>query len=393
MQALEEIRTVYRSPVACARSYRDRGTRVIGYFCDSLPIEIIDAAGFVAHRITGYPAPDPEVIERRLFALLAKSFWQVRQNSLEFINDSFGRIVDGTYDMLEAIVVPNTRKPLLNLYGQLQDAEADDASLNLPKRILLDRAATAAPTAAAFNRESVAGFRVDIERFAGRAITEDEIAHAIEKRREIRKLLQVVIGWRREQTPRLSGSDFLAVASLPMFLSADDTVALLRRLVQEGPGSPRSGKRVFIGGSPPDNDILYKLVEATGATVVGEDHCWGERCADAMEALTGDPVTFLANRWTRSAACAFRLPYKATLENVVARARSCAAEVAVLNVFRDDEMQVWDTPGQIDALRAAGIPVLHLSQQPHIISDSSLLADQLETFLASGITAAETSHV
>lgn len=380
---LETLRRVYSQPTAYAAERKAEGVRVVGYFCDSLPIELIQAAGLLPLRITGYPAPAPEVLESKLFALLPKGFWQVRQSSLEFLNHSFGRLVDGSYSMLNALVIPNTRKPLLNMYGQLRAAQASLPDLKLPHLFVLDRAATRVDSARAFNRESVAKFRGELEAWLGVSIPEKAIRAALEVRQATSQRLRTVLSWRRTKPAGIAGTDVLSLIGSAMFMGSEDYGALIREVVSEGPKPQPPGVRVFIGGSPPDNDQLYRLVESLGATVVGEDHCWGERYAD-FEIDTGqDAMASLAQRWDCSAACGFRLPYEATLANVIRRAQASNADAVILNVFRNDEMQVWDTPGQIAALEAAGFPVLTLADQPHVLGRREALLERVDTFLRS----------
>lgn len=384
--ALQALRAIYSQPVAQAAACKalpdPQGKRVVGYFCDSLPVELIEAAGCLPLRISGYPAPSPDVLEKLLFALLPKGFWQVRQSSLEFLNHSFGRIVDGTYSMLDALVIPNTRKPLLNMYGQLRAAKAAYPELQLPHLIVLDRAATRVDSARAFNQESIAKFRTDLETWLGAPIEDAAIKLAIDLRRETAKNLRAVLSWRNTTPAGISGSDILAVIGSAMFTQNEEYCALIRRLVEQGPHRAELPQtRVFIGGSPPDNAVLYKLVESLGATIVGEDHCWGERYVDFGESTESDPMTMLAQRWDCSAACGFRLPFKATTDNIVRRAKAAHADAVILNVFRNDQTQIWDTPGQLEALKAAGLPALHLAEQPHVLEDSSVIAEKIGAFL------------
>ncbi len=386
------MRRIYSQPTAYAAQRKAQGVRVVGYFCDSLPIELIEAADLLPLRITGYPAPAREVLEAKLFALLPKGFWQVRQSSLEFLNHSFGRLVDGTYAMLDALVIPNTRKPLLNMYGQLRAAQAAFPELRLPHLFVLDRAASRVESAHAFNQASVTQFRRDLEAWLGTSIDEQKIRDAAAARKANAAHLRTLLSWRRTNPPGISGTDVLNVIGSAMFMSSRDHGELLERIVQDGPKPVAQGVRVFIGGSPPDNDRLYRWVESLGATVVGEDHCWGERYSDfGPDVDDQDIMGSLGRRWDCSAACGFRLPFQATLDNVVRRAKAARADAAILNVFRHDETQIWDTPGQVTALKAAGLPVLHLAEQPHVFEPSAALTEQLAAFLRSVPTQARPS--
>jgi hypothetical protein len=51
-------------------------------------------------------------------------------------------------------------------------------------------------------------------------------------------------------------------------------------------------------------------------------------------------------------------------------------------VFAGDEMQIWDTPAQVEALEAAGVRVLRLMEQPHIIDRTDDLGRTIGDFLS-----------
>lgn len=367
MEVLDTLRSVYAQSTAYAARRKADGQRIVGYFGDAVPVELIAATGALPLRITGFPAPSPDVLDDRLYALLPKGFWQVRQSSLEFLNHSFGRLVDGSYAMLDALVIPNTRKTLLNVATQLRAAAAADPALQMPHLIIIDRAATNVPSAHAYNHESVRQFRRDLEEWNGAALSDDAIQAAIERRQDNAKAMRAILDWRRHHPPGISGCDALAILGSAMMMEAAEHGAFIRHLLESGPSSRAPGLRVFVGGSPPDNDTLYRSIEAFGATVVGEDHDFGERWVDdAGDAVAADAMTFLADRW--DAATGF-VPVDRMGASLVDRVRASRADIVILNVYRNDETQIWDTPSQLQALEAAGIPVLHLAGQPHIISD------------------------
>ena len=79
----------------------------------------------------------------------------------------------------------------------------------------------------------------------------------------------------------LSGTEALAIFGSSKFMAWERHNALLKTFLADAAKLPvRKGKRLFVGGSPLDNAALYALIEASGATVVGENHYWGNRCAE-----------------------------------------------------------------------------------------------------------------
>ena len=96
-----------------------------------------------------------------------------------------------------------------------------------------------------------------------------------------RHLLQQLATLRAADPPHLSGVDALQFIATSFFMPrATTTSCCAASWTTSDPPAARKA-RLFVGGSPLDNLEFYALVEACGATIVAEDHCWGNRCGEA----------------------------------------------------------------------------------------------------------------
>src|SRR5262249_29903973 len=188
---------------------------------------------------------------------------------------------------------------------------------------------------------------------------------AIAARNEQRALLGQVSALRSADPPRLSGVDSLHVVGASMTMPLREHAALLRALLAGADQlGPCEGVRVFVGGSPHDHPACYEAVEACGATVVAEDHCWGNRAADLPVRTDLEPLQALANRFHQQPACSIRFPLSSTVDACVRRAALARAQAAIFFDLEHETAQVWETPAEIRALDERGIPSLHLREQP-----------------------------
>jgi hypothetical protein len=53
----------------------------------------------------------------------------------------------------------------------------------------------------------------------------------------------------------------------------------------------------------------------------------------------------------------------------------------IFNIYRFDEIQAWETPDEIKALKEKGIPALYLKDQPYLITEPEALKTNIEEFV------------
>ena len=377
MAALAEI---YHDRAQPTRAWKAAGGRVVGYFCDHFPVELVAAAGFLPVRVSGDPAYDREIERKYITPLIPKTFAGVRQSGLEFVNSMAARLIGGQYGDLDFLVISASRKPIMNLFTQLLAAkEAYPNDVRLPPIHILDHAHVPADSARAFNERSLLALKAKLEVWSGCEITEAALSAGITEGNTGRALARRLAALRSANPPKISGADFLTAVGAGMFMPRGQHNARLEALLNDPPDEARLGLRVFVGGSPADNLQLYSAIEAQDATVVAEDHCWGERCADLPIGLEGGALAGSIRRWQTAPPCGLRFPLEASPKDCVARAKTARADCAILSVYRGDEMQVWDTPQEVEALEAAGVPTLHLRDQAYAV-DAPALAESLSRF-------------
>ena len=105
MQALEKLRAAYREREQAARSIHGNGTKVVGYFSNNVPVELIAAAGLFPVCLTGDP--------RQTTALGDRYMEEFHDGNIRSI---FDRMLRGHYSFADLIVVPRTSESYLQLY-------------------------------------------------------------------------------------------------------------------------------------------------------------------------------------------------------------------------------------------------------------------------------------
>jgi len=376
---LDVFRRVYEDRNAPARAWKERGGKVVGYFCDNVPTELIHAAGFLPYRISGKPEADLMRVRDQIDALY--------QNDLatrpEFVASMLSQLLGSELAFLDYLIIPHNRHAIQAIYRELQEAAQENPDLKLPPLHYMDKAWSPFSEPEGFNRNAVVELRDALEAWSGRAIDDAAIAASIEMAETSRSLLREINAARLQRPTKVASRAALWAHAAAMLLPPDQFARAARAMLDECPGLPeRNGPRLFLGGSPFDHDRLYALIDALGATVVTEDHCWGARTADDYALPQGAPLDRLAARFHAAPACSIRFSFEDTIDASVNRAVSADVDCAIHYVFAGDNTQSWETPDQVKALRERGIPTLHLAEQRYDCAPPEDLKAQISAFLA-----------
>jgi benzoyl-CoA reductase/2-hydroxyglutaryl-CoA dehydratase subunit BcrC/BadD/HgdB len=371
------FRDVFRDRMARARAWTSSGRQVVGYACDNVPGELVEAAGLLPYRLIGDPTTPRPFVDRYIAPNR-----DVVSSAPAFVDALFEGVLSGACDVLDYLVIPHTRKSVEVFYGKLTAAGAAHDELALPELAHLDKSHLPFFASNVFNRNSLAALRSQLEAWTDAPISASALAAAIEDANEGRLLLAQVNALRVARRPRLAGAEALLVYAAAGAMPRSEHNALLRDLLARADELPhRSGPRVLLAGSPVDHPGVYDMIESSGATVVAEDHCWGGRCAGPMVAVDVDPFDALAAWYHEKSACSIEFPLADALTRWHARARAAHIDGAVFRVITGDELHMWEVPDQMALLADDGIPSLHLSLRAYdgdLEPDRQAVAEWLE---------------
>lgn len=380
MGALDTLRHAYANRDEAARAWRAAGGKVIGYFEDNVPEELIIAAGFMPYRISGDPHQPTDTLKKYLYPFWKKHGLSDRQVSLGFQMSMLDLLYRGRYDFLDYLVIPFSRKGILSFCQQISAAQKAYPDLKIPEFWFLDRATTPGFDSSMFNQARIVDFKAQLESWTGAPIADETIQGAIALTNRIRAGIARLGALRVEK--RISGSDALALISAGKFIPPADYAELIEQAAEEIASAPvREGPRIFLAGSPQDNDQLYRLIEADGATIVAENHYWGSRAAEYPVDTDMAPVIAVGDMYHKKPPSVV-YPLQRAIDECVARATAAQADGVVISIYAHDNLEIWTVPHTIDALSGAGIPSLYLSEQPYLIADPDALREQLNTFAA-----------
>lgn len=374
---LEVIRRYYQNRQLAPRDWKARGRKVVGYICNSVPEELIWAAGMLPVRLAGTPGGATKDIT---------AIFNVNKYTEGFVNTMLNDLVTGKYDYLDYLVLPhNSRNTIQTQYSHLhiiQELWPD--SNHIPELYFIEEFQSWANRSVEYHRETLREFGAQLEAWSGYTISPRRLSDAIELCNETRRLIQRVQRLRDQQ--KISGTDALQIIGASYFMDKDEYNRLLEVFLRDGEAYPvLPGKRIFMEGSPQDNLQFYQLVEDCGGIVVNEDSCWGSRSFEDLVDTERFPDLYeaLAQRYHYKAPCgAIYWPASARCGYCRKKVAEMPSDGVIVYVLENDAHGLWDSVDQIPAYEEQGRRVLTLLEQPYEMTNAAALREKVSAFLA-----------
>ncbi len=361
----DELAGVARGSSSYIREWKARtGRKILGYFCTNTPEEMIQAAGFLPFRIL--PSSGSISLASR----------HLQSYSCSLVQSSLEAGLRGDLDFLDGTVFPHTCDSI----QRLSDIWA--ANLKFPFHwdvVLPVKLYT--ETARTYLIQELRRFRRGLEEFTARPVSDADLQAAITLLNENRRLLREVYLRRARHPDRLSASYFWAVIKTANLMPKEDHNSSLKALLSSFSGATSSAFHrvgLFLIGSVCDDLPFYRLLDSSGAYVVGDDLCTGWRYFSDDVSLDGDPIEALADRLMHKVPCPCKHnPEIDRGEKILQRVKDSGARGVVFLLLKFCDPHAFDYPYLKEKLEKSRIPSLLLEIEP-----GGYAAGAIETRLA-----------
>lgn len=216
-------------------------------------------------------------------------------------------------------------------------------------------------------------FMIALEKLSGKKITTESLKTGIRTANAKRQAMRRLAEARRADPAPISGLDALLANQLFFFddpvrftVSVNKLADELEARAKKGQGVfPQGRPRVIISGCPMaiPNWKLPMVIESSGAVVVGEESCVGERGSRWMTSETGDTVEALLDNLVEryfQIDCAIFTPNPSRLEQVKKMVRDYNAQGVIHYGLQFCQPYQMESGNVARELEKAGIPALTL---------------------------------
>ena len=352
-----------------------KGNKVIGTFCVFAPEELIWAAGATCVGLCAGADVGTQLAEKvlpRTTCALIKAFVGFKLARLCPFMESCDLLVGETTcdGKKKAYEILNDYKPTY--------------VMEIPQ---MKRAADRALWLAEMVR-----FKEMVEEVTGRQITAQSLAMAIEVVNARRRALQRLARLRAASPAPISGRDALLVNQIAFY---DDPLRLTQKVnelcdelegrIKAGRGVANGAVRLLLSGCPmavPNWKLPY-VVESSGALIVGEESCVGERHTRNLVAEDGRTVEEMLERLVdryMAIDCACFTPNPERLDHIVEMARGLNAAGVIHYGLQFCAPYTTEAYRVEQRLEREGIPMLRI-ETDYSLEDVEQLKTRVEAFV------------
>ena len=352
------------------QSWKKQGGKIVGYFCSTVPEEIITAAGLVPIRMRATGSTSTEMSDAYFSSI-----------NCSFARHCFNQALIGEFKFLDGVICVNSCDHVRRIYDNwirfVPDTKFVEV-MSLPRKT--------EPAQVAWYRDEINLLRGKLEQRFGIKITDKTLWKAIKLHNETRRLQKKLYGLRKQEKPPITGAETLAVMVAGTAMPKEQYNNMLRELLDElkgaeGPGGHRA--RLLIVGGILDDPAYLKVIEDQGGLVVADSLCFGTRIMwVAVDESLSDPAEALAKYYVadRPSCPRFYGEHDNRAKYVIDLCREfkCDGVIAERLMFCDPWAVEHYMLGQ--DLKAAGIPMLKLDRE-YITGGIGQLRTRVQAFL------------
>jgi benzoyl-CoA reductase/2-hydroxyglutaryl-CoA dehydratase subunit BcrC/BadD/HgdB len=365
---IERLVWHYENPMAEAMASVAMGAPVVGVTSNTVPWELIRAAGAFPCMINSGNADHPDIRN-----YMEEDVFEKRIRAI------FGAAISGDLQHLSLLVIPRTSEQEYKLYLYLREVVRQDPKRRIPPVYLYDLLHARSSESYSYGLERTICLKERLENLTGKPVDTDALLQAIDVSnsacRATRKLLNL-----RRLEPRMSGTEALALIGSSFFIHRDEYARLAEQAVKMMERrNPLAGKRLLIQGASPSHRGLHAALEKHGAIVVAEDDWWGSR-SSGKEIANGsnDPLRSIFEKYYFDTPSPRLFPFEIA-DEWFKQASGDGIDGVIFYLPPEDCVAGWDYPRHRRYLDDRGIP--HLVVREDAMSISEECHERTETFV------------
>ncbi len=353
IKSLEKLRTItghfYNNYLKEAKG---KGQKIIGWLCNYVPVEIIEAAGMVPLRVMGKPG-EIKMHEATAFLNLY---------SCSFTRTVLQLVLDKQYDFLDGFINCATCDGMRRL------GDALPYHTNLPVLYTLSVPHKMDEEAVRFFTDELETIRRKFEKTFGVSITDDALIEAIKTSNQARRLLARLYLMRKKNNPPLTGSDVQEILNAMTAIPMKEFLPLLEGILSEMEDKApdkKNGVRLMLSGSILNNYEFIKGIEELGGLVVIDALCSGTRhwLGEIDLQSCNSPLGALAAYYLKKFPCPRMYPSEDRFQTITDLAMEYRVQGVISTVIRYCSIHIFDAPRLRDRLLDLNIPLLNLDME------------------------------
>jgi benzoyl-CoA reductase subunit C len=350
--------------------WKEKGGKIIGYYCTYVPEEVIHAAGMLPYRVRARGSTSSELGDA-----------YTSTTTCTFCRHSLDQAMKGEYKFLDGLVALHSCDHIARTfdawrYGKVPLPESFYLRfLDVPIKIDAPAVEWMTLQLNKFKRSLEDHFRV--------TITDEALRQSIKTYNEKRRLLKSLYELRKKEAPPITGAEVLGICIASTSMPAEEFNQLLRQSLDELEG--RDGfsdhrARLLLAGGELEDPAYIRVIEELGGLVVTDLLCFGLRAFWDLVDEDSEPIAALAKRYIERISCPRMIDYWRRLKFIKDLAKEFKADGII--VQRMQYCDGWTSDGAMIRWQAKedSMPCL-LLQREYMMSAVGQMRTRVQAFL------------
>jgi benzoyl-CoA reductase/2-hydroxyglutaryl-CoA dehydratase subunit BcrC/BadD/HgdB len=356
--AIERLTWHYENPAAEAMVSAGSGMAVVGITSNTVPWELIQAAGAFPCVLNSGDAHHPDIAN-----FMEEGVFEKRIRAI------FGAAISGGLEHLSLLIISRTSEQEYKLYLYLREVARQDPRRRVPHVYLYDMLHTRSAESYSYGLERTLRLKERLEALTRRPINKDALSQAIKESNSARRVIRNLLSLRKPE-PRVSGTEALALIGSSFFINKDEYARLAEEAVKViEHRNPLAGKRVLIEGASLNHRGLHSALEKHGAVAVAEDDWWGSRSSgEDISDGSSDLMRAIFEKYYLDTPSPRLFPFEIA-DEWFQQASVDGIDGVVFYLPPEDCVAGWDYPRRCRYLDDRGIPHMLLREDAMSISE------------------------
>ena len=350
--------------------WKERGGKIIGYYCTYVPEEVIHAAGMLPYRMRATGS-----IGSELGDLYAST------TTCTFCRHALDQAMKGEYSFLDGLVTLHSCDHVARTFDAWRYGKVP-----LPDPFylrFLDVPIKTDAVAVGWMTLQLDKFKRSLEDHFRVTITDEALRHSVKTYNEKRRLLKSLYELRKKEAPPITGAEVLGICIASTSMPAEEFNQLLKQVLNELEG--RAGfsgysARLLLAGGELEDPAYIRIIEELGGLVVTDLMCFGLRAFWDLVDEDSEPIAALAKRYIERISCPRMVDYWRRLKFIKDLAKEFRADGTI--VQRMKYCDSWACDGAMIQWQARedGTPCLLLERE-YLMSAVGQMRTRVQAFL------------
>ncbi|TXT63520.1 MAG: 2-hydroxyglutaryl-CoA dehydratase, D-component [Promethearchaeota archaeon] len=359
-------------------TYLEKSERKIaGFYCTYIPEEILDAGGFFPYRIRATGNEDTELADTYMVRF-----------TCSFVRSTLNLALMGEYDFLDGLFICNSCDHSRRMFEifDLVVFKRENFTKEVP-RFYISLPHIISEEGFQWFYQELKELKENIENAYNLSITEDALNISIDLYNKNRRLMRKIYDLRALDEPKINGTDALRMAmansSVPKEVANPELERILKSITNSPGIDTTNRKRILLLGSVVDNIQFTKLVEDSGAIIISDNLCFGNRTIvdDIDEDKSVDPLARIALRLYYRLSCPRMMDdHPRRLEFIKKEIEKGKIDGVILQRINNCDLHGCDNMLFEHELKDLEIPVFNIDRES-FQSDATRLQTRIEAFL------------